>query len=708
MADPADDPLDGNPSHRDPDGVEFLVLGELAVRAGGRLVPLPGPSVRALLSALLLTPGDIVGEDRLLTLAWGADKGSRRALQCAATRLRTWLRTAVGPGVELEHAGSGYRLAVPAEAVDIGRFRLRVAAYRCADDPERRLVLLAGALREWRGPVLGGRPEPVADDPAVREVEHARIDCAGALADLALRLERPGAAIALVEDVAAGAPYDEPLQARLIRLMAACGRNAAALRQVERIRRRLDDELGVAPSREVLDAHAAALRGHDGRVPVPRQLPAAICDFTGRRDEVAALSGPLLSGHGRGGPLLLVINGTAGVGKTTLATHVAHRAAALFAHGQLYAVLRGPGSRAVDPAEVLAGFLRTLGVEDEHVPRSLDERSSLFRSRTAGRRILMLLDDAMDDAQLRPLIPGTSGCAVLITGRVPLAGLTGARTLKLDVPPCEDAVALLGRAAGRDGVSADPSAADIVRMCGRLPLAVRIAGVRLARRPGSSLGRLAEHLRPEDRRMDELSVRGMAVRTRLHENYQDLDLAHRRAFRLLGLLRTPSFPEWAATAVLGTTADVTRVHLEALADAALLDPLGEDAAGQVRYGMPDLLRLYARELALAMERPRIREAALRRALGGWLWRAERAAHDLAATGFATTAPATTGLATTGPATTGLGSAAWFEAEDEALATAIEQATAHEWNDLSVRLVRATLGHRAQRRTGRAHDRSRAN
>ncbi|MFB4315238.1 BTAD domain-containing putative transcriptional regulator [Actinomadura sp. 21ATH] len=679
MADPADDTLTtGNPGRRDPDGVEFLILGELAVRSGGRLLPLPGPSVRALLSALLLTPGGIVGEDRLLTLAWGADKGSRRALQCAATRLRTWLRTAVGPGVRLEHAGSGYRLAVPDGAVDIGRFRERVAAYARTGDPERGLALLADALREWRGPLLGGRPEPAADDPAVREVEQARIDCAGALADLALRLDRPDAAIALVEDVAATAPYDEPLQARLIRLMAACGRNAAALRQVERVRRRLADELGVAPSREVLDAHTFALNGDGdgGRALVPRQLPAAICDFTGRRDEVAALSGPLLAGSGRGGPVLLVVNGTAGVGKTALAVHVAHRAAALFAHGQLYAVLRGPGSRPVDPAEVLAGFLRILGVADEHVPPSLDERSSLFRSRIAGRRVLLLLDDTMDDAQLRPLIPGTPGCAVLVTGRVPLAGLTGARTLRLDVPPLADAVALLGRAAGRDGVSADPAAADIVRMCGRLPLAVRVAGVRLAHRPGSSPGRLAEHLRPEHRRLDELAVRGMAVRARLRENYEDLDPAHGHAFRLLGLLRTATFPEWAATAVLGTSPEAARAHLEALADAALLDPLGEDAAGQVRYGMPVLLRLYARELALAADRPRTREAALRRAFGGWLRRAERAAHELAAAA--------------GPPT-------WFEAEDEALAAAIEQTAAHGFHDLGARLLRATLGYRALRR-----------
>ena len=675
MADPADDPRNGDPGRRDPDEVEFLVLGELAVRAGGRLVPLPGPSVRGLLSALLLTPGEIMGEDRLLALAWGVDKGSRRALQCAATRLRTWLRTALGPSVRLEHAGSGYRLAVPAGAVDIGRFRDRVAAHSRTQDPERGLLLLTDALREWRGPVLGGRPEPVAADPAVREVEQARIDCANALADLALRLDRPDAATTLVVDVAAAAPYDEPLQARLIRLMAASGRNAAALRQVERLRRRLADELGVTPSREVLDAHAAALHGH-GAVPVPRQLPAELCDFTGRRDEVAALCGPLLAGRGRRSPLLLVINGTAGVGKTALAVHVAHRASAPFVHGQLFAALRGPGSRPVDPSEVLAGFLRTLGVDDEDVPRSLDERSSLFRSRTAGRRILVLLDDAMEDAQLHPLIPGTPGCAVLVTGRVPLGGLSGARMLRLDVPPRDDAVALLGRAAGREGVAADPAAADIVRMCGRLPLAVRIAGVRLARRPGASPGRLAEHLRSEHRRLDELSIRGMAVRARLRGNYRDLGPAHRRAFRLLGLLRTATFPEWAGAAVLGTGPDAARAHLDALADAALLNHLGEDAAGQVRYGMPELLGLYARELAAAMERSPAREAALGRAFGGWLHRAERAARELAVSA---------------------GAAQWFEAEHEALSTVIEQAAAHGFHDLGERLLRSLVGYRALHR-----------
>jgi hypothetical protein len=195
--------------------------------------------------------------------------------------------------------------------------------------------------------------------------------------------------------------------------------------------------------------------------------------------------------------------------------------------------------------------------------------------------------------------------------------------------------------------------------------------------------------------MDELAVRGMAVRTRLDENYQDLDPAHRHAFRMLGLLRPATFPEWAATAVLGTAPDAARSHLEALADVALLDPLGEDAAGQVRYGMPDLLRLYARELALAMERPRVREAALRRAFGGWLQRAERAAHELATSAVATTTAATSAAATTGTPQ------AWFEAEDEALAAVIEQTAAHGFHDLGARLERATLGYRAVRRPGRA-------
>ncbi|WP_160147026.1 AfsR/SARP family transcriptional regulator [Thermomonospora echinospora] len=596
-------------------GVEFLILGEMVVRSRERMVPLPGPSVRALLGALLLASGDIAGEDRLLELAWGAEKGSRRALQCAVHRLRAWLREVAGPRYRLEHAGSGYRLTVPDGAVDITRFRDRMAAGAMTGDPERRMALLSAALKEWRGPVLGGRPEWLAADPAVRAVEQARVDCAGELADLAFRLGRPAEAIALVGEVAAAAPYDEPLQARLVRLLSACGRHAEALRHVERVRQRLADDLGVAPSREVRNAHTAALRGDDRPAASPRQLPSDVPDFTGRRREIAAISEPMLSGRDRGGPLVFAIDGPAGVGKTALAVHVAHRAAALFADGQLYAELRGSGSRPVDPADILGRFLRALGVDDAVIPCSLDDRAALYRSRTAGRRLLVLLDNAVDEAQVRPLVPAASGCAVLVTGRISLAGLTGARPVRLDVPGTDDAVRLLGRVCGRDGATGDPAVREIADLCGRLPLAVRIAGARLATRPELSPGQLAARLRDPDRRLDELAAGDLAIRPSLEAGYRDLPPAQRRVFRLLGLLPPAGFTPRAAAALLGVSPDGARTRLESLVDARLLDPLGEDETGQPRYRMPDLLRLYARERARAEEPGFTLDAALRRSLG---------------------------------------------------------------------------------------------
>jgi DNA-binding SARP family transcriptional activator len=240
--------------------LEILILGELVVRARGRPVRLPAPGLRALLGALLLGPGDVVGEDRLLELAWGTGKGSRRAMHCAVHRLRGWLQDVAGAASRLEHAGSGYRLALPDGSVDLTRFRDGMRSGAAAHDSGHRLALLSAALGEWRGPMLGGRPEWLAADPAVRAIEQARVHCATALADLALCAGRPGDRLATVERVAAAAPYDEPLQARLIRMLSASGRHAEALRHVERVRRRLSDDLGIAPSAEIRHAHAVALK----------------------------------------------------------------------------------------------------------------------------------------------------------------------------------------------------------------------------------------------------------------------------------------------------------------------------------------------------------------------------------------------------------------------------------------------------------------
>jgi DNA-binding SARP family transcriptional activator len=589
------DAVDGDHVAEPCPGPELLILGEMVVRSGGRNVPLPGPSVRALLGALLLTPGHILGEDRLLEMAWGGERGSRRALQCAVHRLRTFLRDLPGEPCRLEHTGTGYRLAVPACAVDVVRFRERVRA-GADGDPERRLALLLAALAEWRGPVLGGRPEWLASDPAVRAVEQARIDCAVELADLAFRLGRGSEVVALVEEVAAGAPYDEPLQARLVRLLSACGRHAEALRRVERVRRRLADDLGIAPSNEMRGAHTAALQADARLGAVPMQLPPDVPDFTGRDAELRAVGDLLAADRG---PLVVAVHGAAGTGKTAFAVRVSHQMAALFVDGHLYADLRGDG-----PLHVLGRFLRALGVAADVLPASFEDRVALYRSRTAGRRILVLLDDAADESQVRPLVPGAASCAVLVTSRVCLAGLAGGRPLPLGALPHDDGVRLLCRVADRPELAADPAAARIAALCDLLPLAVRIAGARLAARPRLTAARLAAALADEDRRLDELAVHGLSVRASLHAGHADLAPAHREVFRRLGELPPGRFPACSAGALLGITTESVIAHLEALVDAGLVEALGEDLAGRPCYRLPGLVRLFAREQAAGTEPPR--------------------------------------------------------------------------------------------------------
>ena len=578
-----------------PADVEILILGDLAVRAGERQLGLPGPSVRALLSAVLLNAGDVVGEQRLLDFAWGPGQGSRRALQCAANRLRDWLRRVAGPGFTLGHAGSGYRITVPDDAVDLVRFRRLMQAEPAAGDPRLRLGRLRAALEQWRGPVLGGRPEWLTSDPVVRAVEQARVDCAGELADLAVVLGRQDEVVAAVREVADAALYDEPLQARLVRLLSTAGRQAEALRHVDRIRRLLADELGTVPSRDLQDAHAVALRRDEPYGVVPRQLPPDVADFTGRAAQTAAITDLVLSGPDPLAPLVFGINGPAGSGTSTLAVHVAHRLAPVFADGQLYADLRGCGGW--DAA--LPRFLRALGVADDALPVAVEDRIALYRSRTAGRRLLVLLDNVADESQVRPLVPGSAGCAVVVAGRTVLAGLAGARPVALGALAPEEAVALLGKVSGRPGVAADPAYPTIASLCGHLPLAVRVAGVRLATRPTLSAPRLAALLHDETTRLDELAVRGgLAVRPSLAAHFRELPCADQAALRRLALGCRPGFSTRVAAAVLGVAVPEATACLESLVDVRLLDMHGED-----RYDVPVLVAVHARETARAPDDP---------------------------------------------------------------------------------------------------------
>jgi tetratricopeptide (TPR) repeat protein/transcriptional regulator with XRE-family HTH domain len=427
----------------------------------------------------------------------------------------------------------------------------------------------------------------------------------------------------------------------------------------------------------------------------PHQLPPDIADFIGRTELVGKLQ-ELFAGQlggagaepGMSPVVVCALGGKAGVGKSALAVHVAHRLASEFRDGQLYASLGGGGTEGwgsaaqrpltpLDPAEILSRFLRALGVDGAAIPDSVEERAALFRSRLAGMRVLVVLDDAADEAQLRPLLPGSPGSAVLVTGRARLTALEGAHLVYLDVLDTNQAIALLARITGAQRVAAEPDAAvSIVAACGRLPLAVRIAGARLASRPHWPLSRMADLLANEHRRLDELAHGDLEVRASLSLSYRGLGQEHRRLFRQLGLLHAPDLPAWVAGALLELSLAQAEELMEDLVDSQLVDLARWDAMGQPRYRLHELAHAFALERAQAEEPVEHQQAALERTLSGWLALAARADQRLpvgslvddrrAAASWQVT-PAVADKLLTDPL-------AWFEAERAALMTAIHQAS----------------------------------
>jgi tetratricopeptide (TPR) repeat protein len=355
------------------------------------------------------------------------------------------------------------------------------------------------------------------------------------------------------------------------------------------------------------------------RTETPRQLPPDVAGFTGRAGELAELHKLVAQAREPGQPALAVIHGAGGVGKSTLAVHAAHQLAAHFPDGQLYADLHGAtvGLDPLSPLEVLNRFLRALGTRDSQIPDQLDEAAAAFRTAAADRRLLFLLDNATDERQVRSLLPAASGCWVLVTSRQALVGLDAASHLHLAVLPEQEAVSLLGRVVGQERVTSEPAAAaELTLRCGYLPLALRIAGARLAARPGWPVAALAERLADQRRRLDELQVADTGVRAsidvsfrQLHDSTDPADREAARAFGLLGIWDGPDLALPVASRLLDRPEPDTERSLERLVVAALLETRAAD-----RYRLHDLLRLYAREHANRTYPAFERVAALRRAL----------------------------------------------------------------------------------------------
>ena len=395
---------------------------------------------------------------------------------------------------------------------------------------------------------------------------------------------------------------------------------ADALRLNDTDREAFDNAAAGSPGRA--DEHAGTARTPQGAV--PRQLPPDVADFTGRELALEWLHARMRAReHGSTAVVITAAVGKAGVGKTTLAVHAAHQMRTLFPDGQLYVNLRGVEAQALDPFDVLGRFLRALGVEGHSIPDDVDERVDLYRSLMADRHALVLLDNAADEAQVRPLLPAGAGNAVLVTSRTRLTGLAGAEVIDLEVLPPEQAVELLGKIAGEDRIAREPAAAQVLAaLCGYLPLALRIAGARLAAKPHWRLQRLAHRLAEQQRRLDELTAGDLEVRASVGLSYNGLGETEQRAFRLLGLLEVPDFASWMLAALLDVSAPEAEEVADHLADAQLLDPIGDDATGQLRYRFHDLVRLYARERLAAEETSATRQAALERTLQIYFGRAQ--------------------------------------------------------------------------------------
>jgi DNA-binding SARP family transcriptional activator len=610
-----------------PGALRFGVLGPVRAWRGEEPLNTGSPQQRALLAALLLREGRTATAAELIDALWGQEPPSQAvaALRTYASRLRKVLDAGV-----LASESGGYAIrSVGDGALDLAVAQELAAAAekaRTAGDLSQARETLNRALALWDGEPLAGVPGPYAQAQRVR-LEEWRLQLLETRLDMDLEQGCHAEAVSELTALTAAHPLRERLRELLMLALYRSGRQAEALAVYADTRRLLAEELGVDPrpglrelQRRILQADPALAEppapvGEPAAVVVrPAQLPATVPDFTGRAAFVRELGDMLASADGRV-MAVSALAGIGGVGKTTLAVHVAHRARAAFPDGQLYVDLQGAGPRAAEPETVLGSFLRALGTADSAIPDSLEERAALYRSVLDGRRVLVLLDNAKDAAQVRPLLPGTEGCAALVTSRVRMVDLAGAQLVDLDVMSPDEALALFTRIVGEERVASERDAAlDVVAACGFLPLAIRIAASRLAARRTWTVSVLAAKLADERRRLDELQAGDLAVKATFELGYGALDAAQARAFRLLGLADGPDMSLAAAAAVLDLPVDDTEDLLESLVDTSLLE-----SAAPGRYRFHDLVRLYARACAERDEQPSgEREPAMSRLLDFYL------------------------------------------------------------------------------------------
>jgi DNA-binding SARP family transcriptional activator/tetratricopeptide (TPR) repeat protein len=704
-------------------GMEFCLLGPLIVRRAEVVLPVARGKQRAVLAALLLDAGRAVSVDDLTEVLWGTrpPPSARVTVQNHVKRLRHTMGEADRARISTEPRG--YAISVDAGELDVTRFEALLESARAAareDSWDTAARQARGALSLWRGDPLADVESDVLAAREVPRLAELRLQAVEARIDADLRMGRHAEVVSELQQLVGTHQLREHFHAQLMLALYRCGRQAEALEAYRTTRTLLISELGVEPGAEIRGLHQGILgrnqkrdlalspeaglvklAGTVGYAPlvVPRQLPADVTAFTGRARELAELDRLLAVGErgdvggGSAPAVISAITGTAGVGKTALAVRWAHQVAERFPDGQLYLNMRGydPGQPMPAP-DALAGFLRTLGVPGRDIPAEEEERAALYRSLLAGRRMLVVLDNASEVEQVRPLLPGAAGCVVAVTSRDSLGGLVarhGAARLDLDLLPLPDAVGMLQALIG-SRVDDDPAAAAaLADRCSRLPLALRLAAELAAARSPAPVRELVGELADQQRRLELLDAGGdprTAVREVFSWSYRHLDADAARAFRLVGLHPGSDWDSYAAAALAGITVNRADRMLGLLARAHLIRP-----AGVGRYGMHDLLRDYGAEQAARDDAELARRAALTRLFDYYVHTAAAAIDTLNPAELhrrprfpATASPAPT---VTDPVT----AQAWLDAELATLVAVSAHTAEHGWPDHATGLA-ATLYH----------------
>jgi DNA-binding SARP family transcriptional activator/predicted ATPase len=623
------------------------LLGPLELSHAGKELDLGGARQRIVLAALALNANRVSPIEHLIDAVWDTSPPTtaRAQIQICISGLRRVLASTDG-AMAIHTRSPGYLLAISDSDLDAAQFSLLVTSARAHVDGDRlseAVATLRSALGLWRGPALAGMQSQSLRREAA-QLEDARLAAMMERIRLDLALGRHDEVVGELTALVNEHPLRERLYEFLMLALYRSGRQAEALEVCRRARATLVEELGIELGQSVRRLENAILNRDPeldivitppttqsastaarAEPSVPRRLPASIADFTGRQAQLNEIK-RLLAGDvldSQYGMRIVAIAGKGGVGKSTLAVRAAHELRDVYPDGHLYGDLETPnGEDRV--RSVLARFLRALGIEGSAIPDDDEERADLYRSRVASKKVLVVLDGANSEEQIMPLLPAGPGCALIVTSRAPLSGLPGARSIDIDVFDVERSLEMITRIVGVQRVEAERDAAvELVKLCGGLPLALRIAGARLASRPHWRIDVLVARLRNSVRRLDELSYRGLVLRSNISLSYRALSAEARALFRRAALITTTDFPAWTAAALLDMNPFDAFEVVENLVEAQLLD-LVQYPGEHLRYRFHDLIRVFAVERLNDEESEAERSTVVERLLGAWLARLDHA------------------------------------------------------------------------------------